>query len=383
MFKTIKRLIRRRKAVSPVISAILLIALVVISVSAVYFLILPYMNKVSLYASIYRVSDTNKDSRYEKITLFLSNAGTNAVEINEVSVWTATDETIGDQDTWLKHEEWIFSRTSGNIVHPSIFKEETLTSNNQLELTIETTTYYRLEIYFSGNDNPYISSWEALDDQVDFSDLVEDFEKFDLQAWGMTGTIDVPGWPSNNYQTYGGPEYGPIISGQNVWLPVIGETKLVQFFFTGKIVVFHSVNNGNITGQPLIQQINRTEAPFKAQKLFVLGLAGSWGDEFPNGATAITLNVTYTDGTSSIWQLGHDYIDDWWYTSNNPKKCISAPYGKITEIDLGYQVDYPYQHIHTHTASFQLNYYKYVQFVSFIDPGNDNSGAHLLSISAG
>jgi len=301
MFKTLKRLIRRRKAISPVISAILLIALVVVSVSAVYFLILPYMNKVSLYASIYRISDTNKDSRYDRITLFLSNTGTKAVEIIEVNVWTATDETLNDQDAWIKHEEWNFIKTSGNLIYPSIFKEEALTSTNQIELTIETNTYYKLEIYFAGNQAPFTSSWETLNDQVDFSDLVEDFEKFDLQAWGMTGTIDVPGWPTNNYYTYGGPEYGPLISQQNVWLPVIGETKLVQFYFTGKIVVFHSVANGNITSQPLIQQINKTEAPFKARKLFVLGLAGSWGDEFPNGATAITLNVTYTDGTSSIW----------------------------------------------------------------------------------
>ena len=162
----------------------------------------------------------------------------------------------------------------------------------------------------------------------------------------------------------------------------------MKFYVTGKIVIFHS-SNGNLTGQPTFLQINRTANPFRANNFFILGLAGSWGDEFPTDATALTLNITYTDGSSAIWEMGHDYIDDWWYNSNrdtsptNSAECVSAPYGKITEIDLGYQVDSPYQPIHTHTAGFPLDIFKYVQFISFIDPGNDASGPHLLSITAG
>ncbi|MHA1212221.1 MAG: archaellin/type IV pilin N-terminal domain-containing protein [Candidatus Heimdallarchaeota archaeon] len=383
MFKTMKRLIRRKKAVSPVISAILLIALVVVSISGVYFIILPYMNTTSLYAAILNVRDTNKDSRYDQITMFISNIGTKAIEINDVTVWTATEATLGSQDSWVKLENWTFLRDSGSLIHPSTHKNEVLRCTSQIELTMDAKTFYRLEVTYTDSEHPYYSDWDNLDDQVDFSDLIENFERFDLQANGMTGSIDVPGWASNNYQTYGGPEYGPLFPGQNIWLPVIGETKLVKFYYTGHIVVFHSIANGNITNQPLVQTMNRTSNPFKAKKLFVLGLAGSWGDEFPNKATALTLNVTYTDGTSDTWDLGEEYIDDWWYRSNRPRNCISAPHGMITEIDLGYQVDDPEQHIHTHTAGFMLNYYKYVQYVSFIDPGDDNSGPHLLCITAG
>ena len=81
--------------------------------------------------------------------------------------------------------------------------------------------------------------------------------------------------------------------------------------------------------------------------------------------------------------MGHEYIDDWWYNSNPGDVCISAPSGLITEIDLGYQSDSPGQPIHTHTAGFYLDYYKYIQFITFVDPGNDASGPHLLSLTAG
>ena len=114
-----------------------------------------------------------------------------------------------------------------------------------------------------------------------------------------------------------------------------------------------------------------------------MGLAGSWGDEFPTGETALTLNVTYTDGSSSIWDMGHEYIDDWYYGSNPGGVCISAPSGLVTEIDLGIQTDTPNAHIHTHTARFYLDYYKYVQFITFVDPGSDNSAPHLLAVTFG
>ncbi|MCK5159517.1 MAG: hypothetical protein KAR08_10190, partial [Candidatus Heimdallarchaeota archaeon] len=223
--------------------------------------------------------------------------------------------------------------------------------------------------------------WTLLNEQVDFDDVLDNFEVFDLQVYGLEGSIDVPGWPSNNYWTTGGENHGPLLPGQNVWLPVPGQTEYVKFYYSGKIVIFHSVN-GNLTNQPTLQVINRTAVPFRANKLYLLGLAGSWGDEFGSNP-ALTLNVTYSDGSSDIWDLGHEYIDDWWYNSNSGDVCVSAPFGVIREIDLGYQLDSPGQPIHTHTASFSVNVFKYITYISFIDPGNDASGPHLISISAG
>ena len=389
MLKTIKRLIRRKKAVSPVIAAILLIALTVISVSIVYFIVIPMFSRTSLYASIHGIKDRNKDSWYDEITLFVSNLGTREVEILEVIVWTVPKSAISDRNQWVKHEAWNFTAGSSNIFQPSDPKTVKLRTDNsyvlgsdQIELGLDDETYYRLEIFQSGQAGAYITEWALLNEQADFTDILEDFETFDLQVYGLEGSIDVPGWVSNNYWTTGGEEHGPLLPGQNVWLPVPGQSDYVKFYYTGKIVIFHS-QNGNLTDQPTFQQINRSAIPFRANNLYILGLAGSWGDEFSSGATALTLNVTYSDGSSDIWNLGHEYIDDWWYNSNAGDRCVSVPFGIIEEIDLGVQLDWPYQPIHTHTASFTVNVFKYITYISFTDPGNDQSGPHLISISAG
>ncbi|MBK5112374.1 MAG: hypothetical protein KGD59_12340 [Candidatus Heimdallarchaeota archaeon] len=388
MLKTIKRLINRRKAVSPVIAAILLIALTVTSAAIVYFLVIPMFNRTNLYATVHGIKDRNKDSWYDEITLFVSNIGTREVEISQVIIWTVARSQLGNKNQWIKHEEWNFTIAGSAIVSPSDPKTVKLRTDNtfvipsdQIELELYDETYYRLEIYHSGQTAAQISDWALLNAQADFDDVLENFEVFDLQVYGLEGSIDVPGWPSNNYWTTGGDNHGPLLPGQYVWLPVPGQSDYVKFYYTGKIVIFHSVN-GNLTNQPTLQQINRTAIPFRANKLFLLGLAGSWGDEFANGATALTLNVTYTDGSSDIWNLGHEYIDDWWYNSNAGARCVSVPFGMIKEIDLGNQLDSPYQPIHTHTASFLVNVFKYIQYISFIDPGNDASGPHLISISA-
>ncbi|GAH13747.1 unnamed protein product, partial [marine sediment metagenome] len=219
----------------------------------------------------------------------------------------------------------------------------------------------------------------SLNDVANLDDLPSSYSYLDLEAEGFDCSVDVPNWPSNNYYTTEGSEHGPLMDEQINFLPVINESDYVSFYYSGKFTVFHS-NNGNLTYQPTIQQVNRTSNPIRASKIFLLGLAGSWGDEFPAGAFALTLNITYTDGSSSIWELGYDYIDDFWYAANQGNECISALSGKITEIDLGFQIDMPNQHIHTHTVGFEIDYFKYIQSITFVDPGNDNSGPHLLAV---
>ncbi|NHJ87063.1 MAG: type IV pilin [Asgard group archaeon] len=387
MLKTIKRLIRRRKAVSPVIATVLIIALTVLSVSFVYFIIIPLLNQTSLFATVHSIKDTNKDSRYDTISLYLTNSGTTELVIESIIIWTCPSNETNNQSAWISHNDWNFTRTSGPIVQPNDLKKEVITGNEQIELSIGIDTFYRLEIYYSGHEEPYLSEWALLNDQVDFSDLLDDFENFELLLDGLEGSIDVPGWNTNNYDTFGGPVHGPLIPGQYIYLPVIGEDHYVKFFFNGQIVIFHS-SNGGLTTQPTQQLINRTDDPFRANKLFLLGMAGSWGDEFPNNAWALRVTITYTDDTTTVYNLGHDYIDDWWYGSNAGGRCVSARYGKITEIDLGYQLEDPYEqddygeHIHTHTAGFIVNIFKYIKSITFTDPGNDQSGPHLLSISA-
>ena len=270
MLAKIKKLFRRRKAVSPVVATILLIALTVAAVSLVYFVIVPYLNNSQFYASIINVKDSDRDSKYDEITLYVTNSGTRELEIHEVIVWTVPIGLFKQDEYWIKHEGWNFTKPGDVYVQPSEFSEATIKTTDQIELSIAEDTLYRLEITVSGAEQPYITEWKTLNDEADFSDLLNDFESFDLQAWGLFGTIDVPGWVSNNYNTTGGPLYGPLIADSYIYLPVINESQYVPFYITGKIVIFHS-NNGNLTNQPTFQQIDREDKPFKARKLFLLG----------------------------------------------------------------------------------------------------------------
>ena len=117
------------------------------------------------------------------------------------------------------------------------------------------------------------------------------------------------------------------------------------------------------------------------KKLFLLGLAGSWRDEFPSESATLILNVTYIDDSSTIWNFGEEYIDDFWYGANPGNVCISAPSGKVTEIDLGLQTDTPHSHIHTHTTKFSIDFYKYIKTITFTDRGTDASAPYLLAIT--
>ncbi|MBD3189214.1 MAG: type IV pilin [Candidatus Heimdallarchaeota archaeon] len=374
-----KKIYHRKKAISPVIAAILLIALTVTAVAIVYFLVIPMFNKTQLSAEIYRIKDINRDSLYDQITLQVANSGTRQLNITDIIIWTCAESDLGNDDAWVQHTDWTFENPGDSLVNPSEIDEITLSGTSQIGLTIKEQTYYRLEITYSGQSNPLITNWALLNDQVDLTDLIASFETFDLQALAFEGTIDDPNRAANNYRTSGG-DYS-LTTETNNFLPVLNETELIPFYLSGGVVVFHSPN-GNLSSQPLEQVLDFSSNIFRARKLFLLGLAGSWGDEFPGGAWALKVTITYTDDTTTSWELGHDYIDDWWYQANSGDDCDTDP-EKATEIDLGTQIDTPNSHIHTHTTRFYLDFYKYVKSITFEDPGTDDSAPHLLSITFG
>lgn len=387
LFRKIQSLYHRRRAVSPILATILLIALTVTATSIVYFIVVPLFNKRNLEARIYSIKDTNKDSQYDQITLWVANAGTASLNMSDVIVWTAPEGELGNSDAWTQHTDWTFERSSDSNVNPSEITKVKINGEEQIILTVSQETYYRLEIYYSGQKQPFVSDWQLLNDRVDLSDLISDFEKFDLRKVGFTGAFDDEKQDTNNYNTSGG-DY-MLIENQYNYIEVLDEPELIPFYISESIVVFHTdMGQGQpLIDQPLVQTLDRSDSPLRARKLFVLGLAGSWGDEFPENAWALRINITYTDGTNQTIDLGHDYIDDWWYKSNSPKICTSSQSGKVTEINLGQQVKEPFWQgdgeIHTHSTRFMLDFYKYVSAITFIDPGDDHSAPHLLSLTLG
>ena len=242
MLKTMKKIIRKRKAISPVIATILLIALTVASVALVYFVAIPYFNSTTLFAFVKNVRDTNKDSRYDQIEIMITNGGTNNIEITNVHIWSVPQSLLGSRDHWYRHENWQLKNPAANLIAPSKIKEITVEGTDQIMLSTSEQTFYRLEIEYTGQRYAYVSDWKLLNDEADFTDLLTDFESFDLQLLGFEGSIGTPGNAADNYNTSGGPDFGPLIAGQNIYLPVINETSYVPFYITGEIVVFHSTN---------------------------------------------------------------------------------------------------------------------------------------------
>ncbi|MHA1212220.1 MAG: archaellin/type IV pilin N-terminal domain-containing protein [Candidatus Heimdallarchaeota archaeon] len=379
LIKKLKRIYHRRKAVSPIVATLLLIALVVAASAAVFIIYYKLIRKSNITASVTEIKDTNKDSQYDEITLLIANTGTLVAEIYNITIWTTTTSYLGNQDLWVVHKNWNFTNPGQATIMPSEVIYAEISGDEQISLTFWEYTYYKLELFYTASKNPLITDWLQLNEYADLSDILLSFESFNLTANGFDGTIDDPNRAANNYVTNDDGDYQLSENAYN-YLPVLDELESIPFYIGTQIVVFHSPN-GNLSLQPLQQAFDTSANPFRASKLFALGLTGSWGDAFTYGDWALNLTFVYTDDSMDSYLLNHSYIDDWWYGSNPGNICISAPDGLITEIDLGTQADTPHSHIHTHSTRFFMDYFKYVKAIIFTDPGDDASAPHLLSLT--
>lgn len=78
------RLLRRKRAVSPIIAAILLIGLTIAAGAVVYFIVFPMLEgEGELIALDYEFEDTNNNDMADKLTMKLGNTGTEAVTIEK------------------------------------------------------------------------------------------------------------------------------------------------------------------------------------------------------------------------------------------------------------------------------------------------------------
>ncbi|TET29008.1 MAG: type IV pilin [Candidatus Heimdallarchaeota archaeon] len=81
------RLWRRRKAVSPVIATILLIALTVTAAAIVYFVVVPLLRgNPELVLMDYELADTDASDLADELTLTLNNVGTADANLATITV---------------------------------------------------------------------------------------------------------------------------------------------------------------------------------------------------------------------------------------------------------------------------------------------------------
>jgi len=85
--KTLLKLWRRRKAVSPVIATILLIALTVTAAAIVYFVVVPLLRgNPELVLMDYELADTDASDLADELTLTLNNVGTAEATLATITV---------------------------------------------------------------------------------------------------------------------------------------------------------------------------------------------------------------------------------------------------------------------------------------------------------
>ena len=204
MINKLRSIYARRKAISPVVAALLLIALTVAASALIYFVIIPMFRTYKLDAEIVSISDTNKDSMYDEITLQMVNSGTQVIEIYNITIWTAIYSDLANSDNWIALTEWNFSSPDDITINPSeVAVDVEISGEEQIILTIAEDTYARIEIMYYGGKNPLYLDWFKLNDYFDSTDLLNNFEFLELTADAFDGTIDDPRRSDNNYNSDG------------------------------------------------------------------------------------------------------------------------------------------------------------------------------------
>ncbi|NHJ49746.1 MAG: hypothetical protein FK733_18285 [Asgard group archaeon] len=121
VFKTLARLWRRRKAISPVIATILIIALTVSAAAIVYFVVVPLLKgDGELVVLDYELEDTDASDLADKLTISVQNIGTAIATINGMSILrdgVAINWTLGSSEYEISASEQmdIICKASGAL----------------------------------------------------------------------------------------------------------------------------------------------------------------------------------------------------------------------------------------------------------------------------
>ncbi|NHK32524.1 MAG: hypothetical protein FK730_14315 [Asgard group archaeon] len=87
MFKMIKKLWHKRKAISSIVTAVILIILTITVAAIVYFVIIPlWQNDTELTILDYKLEDTDDSNHADKLTITISNIGEVGVTIDNLTV---------------------------------------------------------------------------------------------------------------------------------------------------------------------------------------------------------------------------------------------------------------------------------------------------------
>ncbi len=181
--KTLLRLWRRRKAVSPVIATILLIALTVTAAAIVYFVVVPLLRgNPELVLMDYELADTDASDLADELTLTLNNIGTADANLatitvirNDVAANWDFEETDPVVVLQAQETDVVFVASSGA-------DEFGYTELVEVVVTYDSGKTVTLTIKIPATFSRYVLIYE------------EDFE----------GTLDIGSWEHTLFLTHGG-----------------------------------------------------------------------------------------------------------------------------------------------------------------------------------
>lgn len=169
---TTKCLLRKRKAVSTVVAAVLLIAITVVAVAVVWTIVLPMLTpKAQIDIIQVTWEDRDGDNLADKVVITIQNKGSKSISIDTTKglqayyldgdPHTGFDFTIGNSDTWGLEDST--ARRGVHSTEPVPSSYPSLDAGQQVTITI----YLRLDSYgdrFSWNDGDRVQIKIFLDD---------------------------------------------------------------------------------------------------------------------------------------------------------------------------------------------------------------------------
>jgi len=150
---TTKCLLKRRKAVSTVVAAVLLIAITVVAVAVVWTMVLPMLTpKAKIDITDVVFEDTNGNGYADKVTFTIQNTGTESLRINTDTglraydlpgdPYTGLDFTKGGTSTWASSDSTLRYSLSTTDPEPSSSSYYSLDAGTSVRITVTLRSAY-------------------------------------------------------------------------------------------------------------------------------------------------------------------------------------------------------------------------------------------------
>lgn len=182
--KKLIRLWRRRKAISPIVTSIIVIITTLTISSIIYFFVIPYLTREDLVIINYTLEDTNDSNFADTITIEIRNIGSINYNISDVLV-----------DRYDSSLEWSLGESVYMIAHSEITIINCSASASQYELAFGQTAKFKL-VY--GN-KILIFSFRIPAEFGTFDIIVgENFENFTYLNWKHESLFTHDTYGNNN-----------------------------------------------------------------------------------------------------------------------------------------------------------------------------------------